>query len=118
MENVAKIIGYMFMSRTYAHMAHLKTSSYAQHVALNGFYDCIVGLADTLAEAGQGTWGKMDIPYIPLKGDVEDPIGSLESHLAILENLGKKCKEPYLENIFQEIQALYYKTLYLLKELN
>lgn len=118
MDNVAKMIGIMFMSRTYAHMAHLKTSSYAKHVALNGFYDSIVGLADALGEAGQGTWGKMDIPYISLKGDVEDPIGTLETHLTMLENLGKKCKEPYLENIFQEIQALYYKTLYLLKELD
>ena len=36
--SLGKIIGIMFMSRTYAHMAHLATPSYAAHVALNGFF--------------------------------------------------------------------------------
>jgi hypothetical protein len=42
--SLGKIIGIMFMSRTYAHMAHLATPSYAAHVALNGFYDDIIDL--------------------------------------------------------------------------
>jgi len=115
---IAKIIGIMFMSRTYAHMAHLKTSSYAAHKALNGFYDDIVGVADSLAEVSQGTFGKLDIPFTPMKGDVNDPVGTLESHITMLENLAKKCEKQYLQNIFQEIQALYYSTLYLLRELS
>lgn len=108
----------MFMSRTYSHMAHLKTKSFAKHKALNEFYDGIVDMADTLAEAAQGKFGRLDIPYVDMKGDVNDPIKGLETHLTMLENLGKKCEEPYLQNIFQEIQAMYYKTLYLLKELD
>ena len=117
-EKIAKMIGIMFMSRTYAHMAHLKTPSYAKHKALNSFYDDIVELADSIAEAAQGTWGKLDIPFIDMKGDVEDPIGTLEVHITMLENLGRKCEKKYLDNIFQEIQSLYYSTLYLLKELD
>ena len=117
-EVAAKIIGHMFMSRTYAHMAHLKTSSSAKHKALNKFYDEIVDLADTLAEAVQGKYGKLDIPYIELKGDVEDPIDGLEVHITMLENLSKKCELEWVKNIFQEIQALYYSTLYKLKHLD
>jgi len=117
-ELIAKMVGIMFMSRTYAHMAHLKTPSFARHMALGGFYDGIVDLADSIAETAQGTWGKLDIPYIEMKGSVDDPVGALQTHLTMLENLGKKCEEPYLENIFQEIQALYYSTLYKLKELS
>ena len=114
---VAEMIGIMFMSRTYAHMAHLKTGSYAKHVALNGFYDGIVDFADALAEGGQGLWGKLEIPFVDMKGNVEDPITTLEAHLTMLKRLGKGCSEPYLDNIFQEIEAHYRKTLYLLREL-
>ena len=117
-DTIAKMIGILFYSRTYAHMAHLKTSSFAKHKALNEFYDEIVDLADTLAEAVQGKYDKLDIPYIELKGDVEDPIDGLEVHITMLENLSKKCELEWVKNIFQEIQALYYSTLYKLKHLD
>ena len=117
-EAVAEIVGVMFMSRTYAHMAHLKTGSFAKHKALNDFYDEIVDMADTLAEAGQGEWGKLDIPYVPMIGDVTDPISAISEQWGKIEDLGEGCDKPYIENIVQEIEALYKKTLYLLKELS
>lgn len=117
-EAVAEIVGVMFMSRTYAHMAHLKTGSFAKHKALNKFYDAVVDMADKLAEAGQGEWGKLDIPYVPMIGDVTDPISAISEHWDKIENLGEGCDKPYIENIVQEIEALYKKTLYLLKELS
>ena len=116
--NIAKLIGIMFMSRTYAHMAHLKTPSYAKHKALNGFYDEIVCLADSVAEASQGIFGKLDIPYIELKGDIEDPIDALETHMKMVENLKRTCKYDFIDNILQEVLACYSKTLYLLRELS
>ena len=116
-ESVADIIGVMFMSRTYAHMAHLKTRSFAQHKALNGFYDAIVGLSDSLAEASQGEWGKLDIPFITIEGSVKDPAGTLEGLINRIKKLAMSCNKPYLENIVQEIEAMYKSTLYLLKEL-
>ena len=116
--SLEEIIGIMFMSRTYAHMAHLKTGSFAAHKALDGFYNDIIDLADTLAEVSQGLYGKMDIPFINMDGSITNPIGGIETHLKRLEKLCMGCKEDYLKNIFQEIQAFYRKTLYLLKELN
>ncbi len=116
-EAIAKMIGIMFMSRTYAHMAHLKTSSYAAHVALGGFYDSIVGLSDGLAEAVQGKYGKLDIPFMELKGSIDSPVDGIESHLTMIDNLCKKCEEDWIDNIVQEIQAMYRSTIYKLKEL-
>ena len=53
---IAKAIGIMFAGRTVTHIQHLKTKSYAEHKALNEFYDEIIDLADGLAEATQGVW--------------------------------------------------------------
>lgn len=115
---IAKTIGILFMSRDYAHMAHLKTPSYAKHMALNEFYTGVVDLADSLAEGAQGKFGLLDIELMSMKGDVMDPIAALESHVTMIDNMQKKCEVPFLDNILQEIQALYYTTLYKLKELD
>lgn len=115
---VAEIIGVMFMSRTYAHMAHLKTGSFSQHKALNEFYDGVVDLADSLAEASQGLFGRLDIPFVDMMDSVTEPIKGIENQAAKIKQLSSTCSEPYLGNILQEIEALYRKTLYLLKELS
>lgn len=117
-EAVAKIVGMLFMARTAAHMAHLQTASFAKHKALNEFYDEIVDLADSFAETSQGLFGKLDIPYVNIMGNIKDPIGMLQSQLKTMDKVAEVCEHKALENIYQEIQALYLKTLYLLTELD
>jgi DNA-binding ferritin-like protein len=51
------LIALCFEARTKAHIAHLQTRSYAAHKALNEYYDGIVDIADSLAEAFQGREG-------------------------------------------------------------
>lgn len=116
--DIAKAVGILFMSRTYAHMAHLKTPSFAAHKALNEFYDDIVDLADDLAEGSQGLYGKLDIPFINISGNIKDPVGALSGHLKQLESAMSACDEDWIMNIFQEIQKLYRSTLYKLAELS
>ena len=117
-EDLGTIIGILFMSRTYSHIAHLKTGSYAKHKALNEFYDSVVDMADSLAEASQGLYGKLDIPYLNMIGKIDDPIGGITSQLKAIEKLIGNIDEEYLKSILQEIQALYRKTLYLLVNLD
>ena len=117
-ESIAKMIGFMFASRNYAHRAHLRTPSYAKHIALNEFYDEIVDLADSLAEVAQGMFGRLDIPVVAEKGEVNDPIGVLHTHMSELMKMGEGCEVGALKNIMDEIEALYLKTLYKLKELS
>jgi hypothetical protein len=116
--DIAKAIGIMFMSRTASHISHLKTKSYAEHVALNEFYDAIVDLADSLIEAAQGQYGILDVPFVNLSGNVNDPIGMLQGHLKQLEATMAGCDEDYLMNIFQETQKQYRSTLYKLTNLS
>lgn len=115
-----KIIALLFMSRTMAHMAHLKTTgegSYAKHTALGGFYDSLVDLTDGLAEAYQGKYGIMEIEFMDEKGDINDPIAMLESHLNMFTNLSKRIEDRYLQNMLDGVTELYYSTLYKLKNL-
>ena len=116
--DIAKAVGIMFLSRTMSHMAHLKTKSYATHIALNEFYDGIIDLADTLIEAAQGQYGVLDVPFVNASGNVNDPIGMLQGHLKQLETTMSMVDEDYLMNIFQETQSLYRSTLYKLVNLS
>ena len=62
---IGRLIALLFLSREYAHRAHLRTTSYAQHVALGEFYPSIVDIADSLTEAYQGRHGIVEgIPML------------------------------------------------------
>lgn len=115
--DIAKFIGVLMMSRTAAHLMHLKTASYAEHKALNDLYDGIVGLLDSFAEAAQGEFGKLDIPYINIMGSVDNPSKTVASHLKTLEKLSEGCSKGYLGGVIDEIVALYRSTLYKINEL-
>jgi hypothetical protein len=52
-----EFIGMMWLARDVTHSAHLNTRSYARHKALGDFYEGIVGLSDSFAEAYQGRHG-------------------------------------------------------------
>ena len=54
---IGELIIKLLHARTNAHILHLGTTSFAKHKALNDFYDEIVDLVDTLAEAYQGDYG-------------------------------------------------------------
>ena len=53
----SKLISYLMHSRTQAHVFHLQTNSFAEHMALNTYYDEIVELIDGLVESYQGKHG-------------------------------------------------------------
>ena len=118
MKEAAQIVGILFVSRDQAHREHLKTTSYAQHVALGDFYESVIDLADSFAEVYQGNHGILDVPYIqPAKGSIDD---ILEHHIATIESLKQAFKskqDSALLNIVDEISALYSKTLYKLRNL-
>ena len=111
-------IGHLFLARDVAHSAHLNTRSYAKHVALNAFYDGIIDLADKFAEAYQGRHGL--IGPISLKSARKDGaiLPFLEDSLAYIEeNRYKVCgkTDTTLQNIIDEIIAVYLSAIYKLK---
>ena len=112
-----QIIAILFLDRTLTHMEHLRTSSYAQHKALQDFYEGIIDLADSLAEAYQGYEGIMDIPLLS-----NTTGGKMADHLAkrVLEiqKLRKSCDLSAIQNIIDEVVGLYLSTVYKLRQLS
>jgi len=103
-----------FHARTTAHVLHLRALSYAQHVALNEFYDEIVPLTDSFAEKYQGKYGL--ITAFPAKYTPEQNGIALMDSLAdwINQNRYDVCPktETYLQNIIDEIVEQVYETKY------
>jgi hypothetical protein len=116
---IGQFIAVLFLARELAHREHLRTKSYAHHMALGDFYKEVLKLADSLAEAYQGRKGIIEIPLL----DNEFPGGAIDSmraQLAWLETnrdgaVGKD--ERAMQNIVDEIVALYLATLYKLVNL-
>ena len=117
---IGRLIALLFLSREYAHRAHLRTTSYAQHVALGEFYPSIVDIADSLTEAYQGRHGIVeDIPMLE-ETDNGDPADVLARHLDSVEKIRYTAinkTDTALQNIVDEAVAEYLSTLYKLRNL-
>lgn len=117
--SAGEMICRLFHARTAAHMAHLQTRSFAEHKALNDFYDEVVGLADSFAETYQGIFGLItDYPDCGLPAG--KPVQWLDGLRNWLEkNRDANCQgKTALENINDELMALCAQTVYKLKFLD
>lgn len=117
MSLVGELILRCFHARTAAHVLHLKTRSYAAHKALNDFYDEIVDLADSIAEAYQGGYGLIDFPgtrYAPPQ-DALEMLSELGDWISKNRHQCWDGDDSYLENMVDEIMALIRSTQYKLK---
>ena len=111
-----RYVGALMNSREQAHVFHLKTTSYAQHKALEKYYEGIVPLLDDWAEAYMGKYGRLRRVSIN-KRFFQNPAKSKEYFKRLLGRI-RSIKLPkgdsYLKNIQDEIVALIRKTLYML----
>ena len=106
-----KFIGTLFQSRDLMHLAHLQTTSFAEHKALNEYYDGILDLTDTFTEAYFGANKRCEIFIPESKGEDAVP------HLRGLRNILETERNNYsseLQNIIDEMIGLVDKILYLL----
>lgn len=110
-------IAQSFAVRDAAHLAHLTTRSYAQHVALDGFYSGLLDLVDKYAEVYTGLAGKIPkYPSIePL--DYDDAVELLEDYLTLVRKEAKsdEHESQALLNILAEMEELTAQSLYKLK---
>jgi 23S rRNA maturation-related 3'-5' exoribonuclease YhaM len=117
---IGRLIAILFLSRELAHRDHLKTTSYAQHIALNEFYDSIVDLADKLTEAYQGRHGIIEIPLLKDETPKSVPADMLQNHMDMIEKIRytaiDKADTP-IQNIVDEVVGQYLSTLYKLRNL-
>ena len=106
-----KFIGTLFQSRDMMHIAHLQTTSFAEHKALNGYYDGILELTDTFTETYFGRNKRTEI-IIPESKNMDSV-----SHMKEMQSILDSERDNYaseLQNIIDEMLGLVNKTLYLL----
>ena len=119
---IAKLIAVLFLSRDVAHREHLRTKSYAQHKALNEFYDEIVELADDLTEMYQGRNGIIEnIPLLKENSTAGEPADKLAEHMAFIEKSRYSAvpkDDTAIQNKIDEIVGLYLSTNYKLRNLS
>ena len=114
-DKVGVLIGTLFLARDLAHIEHLRTRSYAQHMALDGFYNGIIDLADSLTETYQGRYRKLiSIQLSANKGEA-DIANLLDAQREWIHSYRYEAipkEETALQNIIDEIEALYMSTVY------
>jgi len=113
-KSMGELVGVLFLSRDVAHRAHLASDSYAEHMALGSFYEDIITLADSLVETFQGRGEKVkDIPYYS-DSNKGTPVVGLKKLLGKVETLRTDCcaEDSTIQNIIDEIIALYLSTIY------
>jgi len=110
-----RYVGMLMNSREQAHAFHLTTNSYAQHKALQNYYEGIVPLLDSWAEAYMGKYGRLKRVTVN-KRYMSDPKKARAYFKSLITRirLVKLPKDSYLRNIQDEIVALIRSTMYML----
>ena len=114
----AEFIGLLFLARDVTHSVHLNTRSYSKHVALNIFYDRIVGVADDFAEAYQGRHGLIGPISLHSAKKTTNVIEFLEDSLKEIEDARYKVcdkDDSSLQQLIDNIIEVYLRTLYKLR---
>ena len=104
-------------SVTNAHILHLTTRSYAEHVALQNFYENIGDLVDSFVEGFQGKYGLLHDFTSDYKLP-DAPISYIEYLKTEVETLRRQPRFPQdseLQNLVDEIADLINSTLYKLR---
>lgn len=107
------VLGQLFQSRDIIHLAHLQTTSFSEHKALDTYYSEVIGLLDDLVEAYFGTIGKRVNFKIP-----GSEYMNAKAHLTYMKDYVMKhrnvfgTENTHLQNIVDEIIALITSTLY------
>jgi len=111
-------VGILFLARDVTHSVHLNTRSYSKHKALQRFYENIIELADNFAEAYQGRHGLMGPISLQTAKKTTNVVEFLENQLEEIEaDRYKICDkdDSVIQNLIDEIVALYLSTLYRLR---
>jgi hypothetical protein len=112
---IEALITRLFKTRNAAHMEHWQTTSNSKHEALGKFYEELIPLLDKFVESRQGILGVVgDTP-----DKVKDSMEALREDLIWMATNRDKVTDniPALENILDEINALYMQTLFKLERL-
>jgi len=105
-------------SQKQTHIFHLGTKSFAEHMALNGYYSEIDELVDGLIESFQGKYGLLTDYKSYKVQSYKNKNQVLKYFTSLLNTIEEKrdcCDDSYIQNQIDTIQELIYSTMYKLK---
>jgi hypothetical protein len=116
MNNSGAFILTLLHASTNAHILHLQSRSYSEHMALGTFYEELPGLVDSVAEAIQGLTQEI----IQYELDYYSPADTaLEELMSLKEYVSEERKDlpqnTEIQNLVDEVAALIDSTLFKLK---
>lgn len=117
MKTTSEFITKLFQIEAQAHVAHLQTSSFAQHMALDELYKGMVELRDTYAETYQGRYGIIKgYGTIEIKEGI-DMVQYLNQTVSDVLEYRKQITDGYLQqeidNLLELINGVLYKLRFL-----
>lgn len=119
--DVVDMIATLLHSRSQAHIFHWQTksqSSFAEHMALGGYYEEIGELIDGIVESYQGKHelltGYKTVKMVDYKS-TEQLISYFKELDDNIEKNRKAVKESYIQNQIDGVQELIFSTLYKLR---
>jgi hypothetical protein len=105
-------------SQRQVHIFHLQTKSFAEHKALQDYYDAIGDLVDSIVESAQGKYGILT----GWKSFPTEEYQSAEQCITYLKTLSDEVakahnivKDTYIQNQLDEVTTLINSTLYKLR---
>lgn len=114
----------VFASRNAAHLAHWAEKSGYRHETLGSFYDDVISALDSVVELYQGAFELVELTPAEKKSsmvppDKDDILDLLEDDLDFIAKNRKKITEgiPAIDNLLQELERVYLKTVYKLRNL-
>jgi len=114
---IKEFLSSLFEIEVNIHIAHLQTTSYSEHIALNEVYTGIVDLRDRFIESYQGKYGVVKgYKSFQIKEAI-DPINYLKEFCSLYEKFRLTLEDGYLQQITDDILELLYSAIYKLKTL-
>lgn len=120
-EDFCEMVCQMLHSQKQAHIFHLGTKSYAEHMALNGYYGEIDELVDGLIESYQGKYGLLTNYKSYKNQSYKNKNQVLKYFTGLLNTIEEKrdcCDDSFIQNQIDTVQELIYSTMYKLKFLS
>ena len=112
------MVSALLHSQTQVHIFHLQTKSYAEHKALQKYYEGIDALVDGLIESYQGKYDVIT-QYNSVKNEDyksnEQVIKYFKALDSMIEKNRKEVKESFIQNQIDTVQELINSTVYKLR---
>jgi len=115
---ISELIARVFSARNIANFRHLTAKSYAEHIAMDEFYNGVIDALDPLVECYIGQFGEIDdLPAVEHK--VTDMIEYLREESDWIEvNRNEIANESAaVGNLVDGVTAVYLKAIYKLENL-